>query len=279
MFWLVTQTLARPMTHRYRHDSRSSARLPSGAEHARARHPRRAHRETPRGERAVDRAGAVADVGAEVALEDDGTVAREPPGHPVERRLERPAHALAHGHDGTPSLDPARQAPHRLDAVAQQRGVEAPARGVQRGLDDPLPGAGVPVGDEAGRLVARVRPDAEAALGRRVEGPEQLGARADDLARQLLVEVEVRRAPAEEAGAVELVVEDRAVQEGEVDGGARVVGDDRHRAQQEVLDRDVAVAHDVDVGEVEQVGVRLEVGVQVEVRHEVVGLEERPELR
>ena len=83
---------------------------------------------------------------------------------------------------------------------------------------------------------------------------------------------------AEEAGAVELVVEDGAVEEGEVDRRAGVVGDHRHGAQQQVLDRDVAVADDGDVGEVEQVGVRLHVGMEVEVGHEVVRLEERPEL-
>ena len=92
---------------------------------------------------------------------------------------------------------------------------------------------------------------------------------------QLVVEVEVRGTLAEEAGAVELVVEDGAVEEGEVDRRAGVVGDHRHGAQQQVLDRGVAVADDGDVGEVEQVGVRLHVGMEVEVGHEVVRLEER----
>ena len=123
----------------------------------------------------VDGAGAVAEVSAEVALEDHRAVARQASRDAVEGRLQRLADALPQGDDGPAALDPPPQPPHRLHAVAEERGSRR-RRGASRVAWTIRSRAPVSRCAMSRDAFARVRVDGEAAVGGRLERCHELGA-------------------------------------------------------------------------------------------------------
>ena len=207
-------------------------------EAVRTRSPRRCHG-------TVDGAGAVAEVGAEVALEDHRAVARQASRDAVKD--------ICNGSPWTPQGDDARRRLTRRQsrpviAVTEERGrgVGAGRSGSARTIRSRAP---VSVRDESRRLRPRVRVDGEAAVGRYIERCHELGGvQKRDLPGQLVVEVEVR-GTCRGSGCGRTGSRRRGGR-GRRSRSPRwvLIGDHRHGAQQQVLDRGIAVADDGDVG-------------------------------